>query len=272
MLIARGVMLASVLGLLGPLSLVGTVFWVWMLYDCLKNGGRGCSDRYLWLWVLLLLNIIGAGLYFVICWIPRHPNPIPMPRFANRWRMRDALWQAEAEVKNIGKAHQYVKLGDILYEMNEPDQAIAAYKQALEKEPHHPKALWSIACIELTRKNLAAAKPSLQTLITVNPDYSYGDASFAYGQVLFETGDLDSAKAHLQQHLKAWSHPQGYITLAMVQQKQGEMVEARETLETMILKIKSSVPFQYRRNQQFVRQGEKLLRAWRCRSEGMKAT
>lgn len=251
-------MLAPLFGLLGSIGIVGTVFWVWMLFDCLKNGS---GDRHLWVWVLLLLNVIGAGLYFVICWLPRHPNPIPMPRFANRWRLRDALWQAEAEVRNIGKVHQYVKLGNILHDMGEMNKAAIVYQQALDKEPHHPKALWGAACVEIDRKNLSAAVAHLQTLVKVNPDFSYGDASLAYGQILFELGELDAAQAHLQQHLKTWSHPQSYITLAKIQQKQGNPSEARETLETMIIKIKSSVPFQYRKNQHFVKQGEKMLRA-----------
>lgn len=250
-------LLSLITGLLGPIGIIGTVFWVWMLYDCLKNGS---SERYLWVWVLLLLNIIGAFLYFVICWLPRHPQPIPMPRFANRWRLRDALWQVEAEVGNIGKSHQYVKLGDVLSAMCEWDKAIAAYNQALEKEPTHTKALWGAACIELDRKNLAAAKPYLQTLVKLSPDFAYGDASFAYGHVLFELGELDAAAAHLQHHLKSWSHPPGYIMLARVQQKQGQLADARKTLETMIIKVKSSTPFQYRRNKHFIRQGEKLLK------------
>ncbi|MBD3882359.1 tetratricopeptide repeat protein [Phormidium tenue FACHB-886] len=251
-------MLPLLYSLLGSFWLVGTVFWVWMLYDCLKHG---FSDRHLWVWVLLLLNVVGAGLYFVICWLPRHPSPFPMPRFTNRWRLRDALWQAEAEVKNIGKAHQYVKLGDVLSEMGETEKAAAAYQQALEKEPHHTKALWGAAGTAIDCKNLANASLHLRTLVQVCPDYSYGDASLAYGQILFEQGDLEAAKAHLQTHLKQWSHPQGYLILAKVQQKQGQFAEAREMLETMIIKIKSSTPFQYRKNQRFVRQGEKMLKA-----------
>ncbi|MBD2020768.1 hypothetical protein H6F43_11300 [Leptolyngbya sp. FACHB-36] len=47
-----------------------------------------------------------------------------------------------------------------------------------------------------------------------------GDDSLAYGQILVELGGLEAAKAHLQQHLKTWSHPQSYIT-AKIQQKQG---------------------------------------------------
>ncbi|MBD2256492.1 tetratricopeptide repeat protein [Pseudanabaena sp. FACHB-2040] len=242
---------------LGPFSLVGAAFWVWMLYDCLKNSRQGSHN---WVWILLFLNVLGAALYFVICWMPNHPNVLPVSNFTNRWRLRDALWQAEAEVKNIGKAHQYIKLGDIHYQMGNREKAAIAYDQALEKEPENIKALWGAACIAMDCKQLQVAKVHLQTLVRSQPEFAYGDASMVYGQTLFQIGDLDGAKAHLQTHLKQWSHPQGHLLLAQIQQQQGQIAEARDTLETMIVKIKSSTPFQYRKNRRFVNQGEKLLK------------
>ncbi|MDX2100317.1 MAG: tetratricopeptide repeat protein [Leptolyngbyaceae cyanobacterium bins.59] len=250
-------MLSSILSLLGPAGIVGIIFWIWMLYDCLK---RNNTDRSLWIWVILILNIVGASLYFVVCWLPRNSNQIPTPRFANQWRYRDALWQAQAEVVNIGKAHQYVKLGDVLYEMGDLDRAMDAYQQALEKDPEETKALWGAASVAIAHKHWELAQAYLQTLLKIRSDFAYGDASFAYGQVLFESRQWDAAEQHLQEHLRLWSHPQGYITLAKVQHKKGQIAEARQTLETMIIRVKSSVPFQYRKNKHFVALGEKLLR------------
>lgn len=242
---------------LGPFGLIGTVFWIWMLYDCLKNGGK---DRSLWIWVLLLFNVIGAGLYFFIYWLPQNQQRIPIPRFLNRWRLRDALWQAEAEAKNIGKAHQYVKLGDVLYNMGEIDKSLTAYQQAIEKEPNHSKARWGAASIASNRNNFQDAIAHLVVIMQADPNFAYGDASLLYGEVLAKSGDRDAAKAHLENHLKNWSHPESYLLLAELQQQQGEIAEARETLETMIVKIKGSLPFFYRKNQHFVKQGEKILK------------
>ncbi|WP_055074859.1 tetratricopeptide repeat protein [Pseudanabaena sp. 'Roaring Creek'] len=242
---------------LSSFGLLGTAFWVWMLYDCLKNGS---GDRYLWLWALILLNIIGAFLYFFICWMPRYGSTIPVPRFLSRRRLRDALWQAEAEARNIGKAHQYIKLGDILFELDQLDKSANAYNKALELEPDHPKALWGAAWAERNNKNLEAAKTHLQRLLKVEAGFSYGNASLTYGELLFDLGNLEAAKTHLKLHLKSWSHPDAYMTLARIYQQQGDIATARETLETMIYKIKSFVPFQYRKNQHFISQAEKTLK------------
>lgn len=241
---------------LGPISLLGTAFWIWMLYDCLKNGTRG---GYTWIWIMLFLNVIGAGLYFFIIWLPNHPNALGNLPWAVQGKLHNALWQAEAEAKNIGKSHQYLKLGDIHYQMRNLAEAEKAYCTSLEKEPENIKALWGAACVAMDRKDLAAARHHLKTLISVQPNFSYGDASLAYGQVLHQMEDLEAAQAHLQAHVKDWSHPQAYLMLAQIQQQRGDAAGARGTLETMIIKIKSSTQFQYRKNKKFVRQAERML-------------
>jgi tetratricopeptide (TPR) repeat protein len=239
----------------GVIGLVGFGFWVWMLSDCLRSGGRGQ-----WIWVMITLNVIGAFLYFYICWLPRHPNFLPTPTFLNRWRLKDALWQAEAEAHNIGNALQYVKLGDILGQIGEFDQAAIAYQRAIEKEPTYTQALWGAAKLEMERKNWDKARNHLQALLKISPEYGYGDASLYYGEVLATMEDWESAKIHLQKHLKYWSHPQSYISLAIAHQKQGEIKEARQALETMIFKVKGSTPFQFRKNRKFIDQGKRLLK------------
>ena len=49
--------------IIGPIILVLTIFWVWMLIDCIK---RNFDNKELWVILLLLLYFIGAILYFFI--------------------------------------------------------------------------------------------------------------------------------------------------------------------------------------------------------------
>ncbi len=246
--------------LFGPFGLLGVAFWGWMLYDLLKYGNK---DRNTWVWVLLIGNVLGAFIYFLVCWLPRNQHRVPTPQFMKRWQMKDALWQAEAEVANIGKAHQYIKLGNILFDMGHVDRAETAYAQALDQEPQNPQALWGAAQVAIKRKKWDLAEPLLATLVKVNPDFAYGDGSLTYAQVLVELGKFEVAETQFQQHLKSWSHPQGYISLAKVQQKQGRIADARKTIETMIIRLKSSPSFQYRKNKHFIQEGERLLKTLR---------
>ncbi|MFZ9738353.1 MAG: tetratricopeptide repeat protein [Prochlorotrichaceae cyanobacterium] len=238
----------------GPIGLLFTAFWLWMIYDCVQHE----RDR-TWLWLLIFLNIMGAVLYFIARYWPRTQGGRGGGMFGGS-RLRDQLWQAEAEAKNIGKAHQFIKLGDILSQMNDRERAATAYAQALEKEPRNAKALWGAASIALQTQDWATAQGHLAVLVQVEPDFLYGDASVAYAQVLASQEQWDQAIDHLQQHFKRWSHPEAYLILAQVHQKKGDREAAKEAIETMIVKVKSSPPYHYRKNQRYVKQGEKLLR------------
>lgn len=240
---------------LGPFGLLATVFWLWMIYDCVQNE----PDRTTWLWLLIFLNFMGALVYFGARWLPR--SSFQLPNSLGRWTQRDELWQAEAAAKNIGKAPQYIKFGNVLHRIGDLDKAANAYQQALEKEPENVDALWGAGCVEMDRKNLPAARECLQTLLTVKPDFKYGDASVIYGRILYELGDLEAAEAHLKAHLKDWGRPEAYVLMALLQQQQGHTRVARETLETMIVKVKGAPAYHYRQNRRFVRQAERMLRA-----------
>lgn len=48
------------------LSLAATVFWLWMLIDCVTNGPSEWNDKIIWVLVIVLLTFLGALLYFFV--------------------------------------------------------------------------------------------------------------------------------------------------------------------------------------------------------------
>jgi len=48
------------------ISILAFVFWVWMLIDCLKNEPSTGNDKIIWALVIVLLNGIGAILYYLV--------------------------------------------------------------------------------------------------------------------------------------------------------------------------------------------------------------
>jgi hypothetical protein len=236
------------------LAFMTTGFWMLMIFDCVRND----PERNTWIWILIFLNFPGAVIYFLVRRLPQ--MNLPVPNYFKRWANRQQLWSAEAAVRHIGKAHQYVMLGNVLCEIDEFDKASDAYRQALEKEPKHPHALWGIACIEMKQKQFDKAREHLVTLIQLEPDYKCGEASLFYGRVLFEQKDWDAAKDHLEKDIKYWSHPESSVMLATILIQAGDTQVARDCLETMLAKVKASPTFHYRKNQQWVRKAEKMLR------------
>ncbi|MBE9061797.1 tetratricopeptide repeat protein [cf. Phormidesmis sp. LEGE 11477] len=242
------------------LWLLGSAFWLWMLYECIRSGRQGQQ----WIWLLIFLNVIGAVMYFVTQWLPAHPEFVSKVGgsfgFVSR-QDRDRLWQAEADAKNIGKPTQFITLGNLLFDQKQTEKALEAYQQALEQAPKNAKALWGAAQAAGELKDYSAAKDYLARLLAVDPEFSYGEASLAYGMTLYQMQDTDAALTHLQTHVKSWSSPEAYLMLAEIQARQEDTAAARETLETLIIKVKGFVPFQYRKNQHFVRTAERRLKA-----------
>lgn len=57
--------------LLWGIIAIATVFWVFMLCDCLQRNtedfpSKGDHDKLIWSLVLIFLNFIGAGLYYYL--------------------------------------------------------------------------------------------------------------------------------------------------------------------------------------------------------------
>ena len=48
------------------IGLLGTVFWVWMLVDCLTNESSEGNDKIIWAVVILMTHLLGAALYYFI--------------------------------------------------------------------------------------------------------------------------------------------------------------------------------------------------------------
>ena len=48
------------------LSLLFFVFWIWMLIDCVKYEPSTGNEKIIWVLVIVLLNGIGALLYYFI--------------------------------------------------------------------------------------------------------------------------------------------------------------------------------------------------------------
>ncbi|MEM9452385.1 MAG: tetratricopeptide repeat protein [Cyanobacteria bacterium P01_E01_bin.6] len=236
------------------MTLLASGFWMLMIFDCVRND----PEKNTWLWILIFLNIPGAVIYFVVRRLP-YIN-IPLPATFKRWTYRNKIWDAEAAAKNIGNAHQFITLGNLLTEARQLDRAIHSYEEALAQAPKNSHALWGIAAVEVDQKQYESAKQHLELLLKEDLDYKFGEASLVYGTVLFELKEWAEAKKHLQDDIKRWSHPEASLMLANIQLQDGETEAAKENLERMMFKLKASPRFHYRKKQHLFRQAQRILK------------
>ena len=54
------------------LGVLGTVFWIWMLVECLTREPASGNDKVVWVLVIALTHWVGAAIYFFV----RRPHRI----------------------------------------------------------------------------------------------------------------------------------------------------------------------------------------------------
>ena len=47
------------------LSLLASVFWIWMLIDCAMNEPNEGTSKIVWILIILFTHFLGAGIYFL---------------------------------------------------------------------------------------------------------------------------------------------------------------------------------------------------------------
>jgi hypothetical protein len=238
----------------GIFFLLGQVFWIWMLIDCMRTEG----PRSEWRYILFFANVAGALAYFVVRWLPS--NPIVLPAFMRRWTYGQKLEAARAAAINIGNAHQYEQLGDIHLQMGNRTAALQAYQTALDKNAKSTNALWGIAQVYFYNQDWAQAQDPLERLLKLEPDARFGEASLMYGKVLYELQEWQLLKPHLEKDFRSWSHPESGVMLATRLRQEGNPAEAQKLLETMIARMQASPVYHQRKHQGTLRKARQLLR------------
>ena len=50
----------------GVIGLLTTIFWIWMIIDCVTNTAIAGTEKIVWMLVVIFLHFIGALLYFFL--------------------------------------------------------------------------------------------------------------------------------------------------------------------------------------------------------------
>jgi hypothetical protein len=213
--------------------LVAFAFQIWMAVECLRKD----PDRYLWVWIIVLVPF-GSAVYFFLRWFPN--NNIRLPSFMRKWTRGREIDRLRTATVQIGNPHQHIQLGDVLQEINQQSEAGDAYAEALEKEPDNLQALWGAARVDLHFKEYDNARQRCKKVLDIDPQYKFGDVSFAYGDALAKLDKTDAAIEHLEQHVRRWPNPEALYTLAFIHADEGNHQQAREHLHAMLQGINRS--------------------------------
>lgn len=85
----------------------------------------------------------------------------------------------------------YFSLGHLYERLGKPDEAIASYKQSLEKKPNFTVALYQLAGVYIGKRELRNAIEPLRKMLAEEPDSEQGN--FTLGEVYARLGDNTGA-------------------------------------------------------------------------------
>jgi hypothetical protein len=61
-------------GIIFVIGILGSIFWIWMLIDCLMKEPDQGNSKLVWVIVIFFLHFVGAAIYFFV----RRPERISM--------------------------------------------------------------------------------------------------------------------------------------------------------------------------------------------------
>jgi tetratricopeptide (TPR) repeat protein len=128
----------------------------------------------------------------------------------------------------ISSAEQYFLMGSLLDDgtPERTDEAVKAYRRALEEDPDLVAALINLANIRYSRDELAEAQALYERAIALDP--SYFEAHFNLGNIHHDHAQYASAEASYREALALNSdYADAHFYLAVTLEKMGRSVDAR---------------------------------------------
>jgi tetratricopeptide (TPR) repeat protein len=128
----------------------------------------------------------------------------------------------------ISSAEQYFLMGSLLDDgtPDRVDEAVKAYRRALEEDPDLVAALINLANIRYSRDELAEAQALYERAITLDP--SYFEAHFNLGNIHHDHARYSAAEASYREALALNNdYPDAHFYLAVTLEKMGRSVDAR---------------------------------------------
>jgi tetratricopeptide (TPR) repeat protein len=133
-----------------------------------------------------------------------------------------------ATIDELSPAEQYFLMGSLLDDgtPDRTEEAIKAYRRALEHDPDLVAALINLANIRYSRDELAEAQALYERAIALDP--SYFEAHFNLGNIHHDHARYIEAEASYRSALALnSSYPDAHFYLAVTLEKMGRSVDAR---------------------------------------------
>ena len=231
-----------------PYAIVSLLIQAGLIIHVIKTGRNS-----LWIWVLLLLPGAGLVAYVVVEILPGLFGSRAV-RTAGRG-VRQALdpdrdlRQASAEAELTDTVVAKARLGAEFTRRGDYSSAIQTYRSGLRGlYEFDPTMLLGLAQAEFAAGDAAAARASLDALISHNPDFKSPDGHLLYARALEAEGNLAKAESEYKAISAYYPGAEAKVRFAQFLQQIGRAADANAVFDE-VLKTAEFAPRHVRRAQ-----------------------
>ena len=206
-----------------------------------------------WFWVIVFLGPIGAVVYFFVEVLPGFNWKMPVFERWERARRREWL---EKLVSESPSQEALCELAWIRAKDGDHDRAIELYGQALRRDPEDIESLYGRGLSAMETEDYASAVTDLTALAKAEPGYKQQEGNLALAEAHEGLDEPDKAAQVYRSILKRAQVSQAYFCLGRLLANQGEIGQAREMMQEIIMK-QAGLP-------RYLRRRERLW-FWRAR-------
>ncbi len=212
---------------LNPWSL-GVLLQALMIVHFFRNRPEGY-----WFYVIIFLGPIGAVVYFFVEVLPGFNWKLPVFERWERGRRKEWL---EKLVSESPSQEALCELAWIRGKDGDHVRAIELFGEALRRDPEDLESLFGRSLSAMETKDFASAVQDLTALAKADPNYRLQEGNLTLAEAYEELGEPDKAAQVYRSILKRSQVSQAYFGLGQLLANQGEIGQAREMMQEIIMK------------------------------------
>lgn len=234
------------------LMLLGTGFTVWMAVDAVRRGQAAG-----WLWIILVFPVVGATVYFFSEYVD---DPFRSWGGQGRRVTADDLRRAEADVQRLDNASTWLTYASALRARRDFPRAVEAARRSVERDPSNIDAQYELAQALIGAGRPVEAAPALEAVVAVKRSYDSEKALFSLASARLAGGDVEGARAALDEVCTRSSRPEYLYELASVEARLGRRDDAARALQRIVQESELVPPYLQREVRPWVRKARQGLR------------
>jgi hypothetical protein len=217
---------------------------------------RRRPDTY-WLWIILALGPLGAGVYLVVEALPdfgllRQSFKV----FPRRRRIKEL----EAAILDNPSAGNYEELADLYLDEKDYARAREGYNQAIASRPDSPDPFYRRGICALELGDYTAATADLERVVKADAKYDFQRAAGLLAHAYANTGQPQKAERLFQDVTRTSTLSETYYNYSALLAALGRNHEAREWTQRILAKKPTMPGYLRRRERPWFRKASALLK------------